>query len=64
MTEPHEIPDVAAEAAQGGIPSYVRDGERGLPQIDVSSLGALIDEIEVCRIPPRNKERYVCARLV
>jgi len=49
MAEPHEIPDVAAEAAQGGVPSFLRDGERGIPKIDVSSLGALIDEIEVCR---------------
>lgn len=49
MAEPLQIPDVAAEAAQGGVPSFLRDGERRLPQIDVSSLGALIDEIEVCR---------------
>ena len=49
MAELHEIPDVAAEAAQGSVPSLLRDGGRPLPQIDVSSLGALIDEIEVCR---------------
>jgi DNA-binding transcriptional MerR regulator len=48
MVELHEIPDVAAEAAQG-VPSLLRDGERPPRQIDVSSLGALIDEIEVCR---------------
>jgi DNA-binding transcriptional MerR regulator len=48
MAELHEIPDVAAEAAQG-VPSLLRDGERPTRQIDVSSLGALIDEIEVCR---------------
>jgi DNA-binding transcriptional MerR regulator len=48
MAELHEIPDVAAEAAQG-VPSLLRDGERPPRQIDVSSLGALIDEIEVCR---------------
>ena len=49
MSEPHEIPDVAAEAAQGGVPSLLRDDDRPPRQIDVSSLGALIDEIEVCR---------------
>ncbi|HET9572330.1 MAG TPA: MerR family transcriptional regulator [Methyloceanibacter sp.] len=48
VAELHEIPDVAAEAAQG-VPSLLRDGERPPRQIDVSSLGALIDEIEVCR---------------
>jgi DNA-binding transcriptional MerR regulator len=48
MAELHEIPDVAAEAAQG-VPCLLRDGERPSRQIDVSSLGALIDEIEVCR---------------
>jgi DNA-binding transcriptional MerR regulator len=48
MAELHEIPDVAAETAQG-VPSLLRDGERPPRQIDVSSLGALIDEIEVCR---------------
>jgi len=48
MAELHEIPDVAAEAAQG-VPSLLLDGERPPRQIDVSSLGALIDEIEVCR---------------
>ena len=49
MAELPEIPDVAAEAAQGGVPSLLRDDDRPPRQIDVSSLGALIDEIEVCR---------------
>jgi len=49
VAELREIPDVAAEAARGGVPSLLRDGERSPRQIDISSLGALIDEIEVCR---------------
>jgi DNA-binding transcriptional MerR regulator len=49
MAELHEIPDVAAEAAQGGVLSLLPDGNRSPRQIDLSSLGALIDEIEVCR---------------
>jgi hypothetical protein len=49
MAEPLEIPDVAAEAAQGGVASLLRDADRPLPQPDMSALGALIEEIEACR---------------
>jgi DNA-binding transcriptional MerR regulator len=49
MVEAHEIPDVAAEDAQGGVASLLRDADRPLPQPDMSALGALIEEIEACR---------------
>jgi DNA-binding transcriptional MerR regulator len=45
----HEIPDVAAEAAQSGVASLLRDADRPLRQMDMSALGSLIDEIEACR---------------
>jgi len=45
---PHEIPDVAAEAAKsGGTVSRPSSTER--PRLDAKKLGALIDEIEACR---------------
>ena len=47
--EVHEIPDVAVEAAQGGTPSLLHNGDRPLRPIDMSALGSLIDEIEACR---------------
>ena len=44
MSQPHEIPDVAAEAAQSGIATIVREPtEQGPPAI-----GALLDELEAC----------------
>jgi DNA-binding transcriptional MerR regulator len=49
MAEAHEIPDVAAEAAQSGGPSLVHNGDRPSRQIDIGALGSLIDEIEACR---------------
>lgn len=47
--EVHEIPDVAAEAAQGGGANLLHNGDRPLRQIDMTALGSLIDEIEACR---------------
>ena len=49
MVETHEIPDVAAEAAQGGVVGLLRDADRPLQQPDMSALGAMIEEIEACR---------------
>jgi DNA-binding transcriptional MerR regulator len=47
-TEAHEIPDVAAEAAQGRTAHLMRN-DKPARQIDVSALGTLIDEIKACR---------------
>ena len=50
MSEAHEIPDVAAEAAQGGgLATLLRNAERPSRQVDLRSLGSLIEEIEACR---------------
>ena len=49
MAETHEIPDVAAEAAQGRAAGLMRDVSGSSRQTDLSALGALIDEIEACR---------------
>jgi DNA-binding transcriptional MerR regulator len=46
LVVPHEIPDIAAEAAQGA-PAPLRD--RGAASIDVAKLAALVDEIEACQ---------------
>ncbi len=47
--QPHEIPDIAAEAAQSGGATLARVGaEGGLPKIDPEALGALLDELEAC----------------
>jgi DNA-binding transcriptional MerR regulator len=46
---PQEIPDIAAEAAKGGAPSFTRaPAEDGL-KLDRQKLGALIEEIEACQ---------------
>jgi DNA-binding transcriptional MerR regulator len=52
MSAHHEIPDIAAEAAQGGGAgaSIAREPpERRMPKPDPAALGALLDEIETCR---------------
>ena len=49
MAEAHEIPDIAAEAAQSGVAPLLRDGDRPVRPVDIGSLGALIEEIEACR---------------
>jgi DNA-binding transcriptional MerR regulator len=47
-TDAHEIPDVAAEAAQGRAAGLMRGADRPMRHTDMSALGALIDEIEAC----------------
>jgi DNA-binding transcriptional MerR regulator len=49
MSQTHEIPDVAAEAAQSGGATLLREAEGQMRQLDMRSLGALIEEIEACR---------------
>ncbi len=49
MDQAPQIPDVAAEAAQGSIAPIVRNGDRPARTPDASALAALIDEIEACR---------------
>jgi len=49
MSQPHEIPDIAAEAAQSGVATIVREPtERGLPKINPEAIAALLDELEAC----------------
>jgi DNA-binding transcriptional MerR regulator len=49
MSQPHEIPDIAAEAAQSGVATIVREPTgRGLPKINPEAIGALLDELEAC----------------
>ncbi len=49
VSQPHEIPDIAAEAAQSGVATIVREPtERGLPKINPEAIGALLDELEAC----------------
>lgn len=45
MSAPHEIPDIAAEAAKGGGAVARDHGEVGAK---LEKLGALLDEIETC----------------
>ena len=49
MSKAHEIPDVAAEAAQSGLAPMLRDTDRLSRPVDIGSLGALLEEIEACR---------------
>jgi len=48
MSEPHEIPDIAAEAAQSGAATIVRQPAEERSRLDPQKLGALLDEIEAC----------------
>lgn len=48
MSEPHEIPDIAAEAAQRGAATIVRQPAEERSRLDPQTLGALLDEIEAC----------------
>jgi DNA-binding transcriptional MerR regulator len=43
---PHEIPDIAAEAAQAAPAPLTH---RGATSVDVAKLAALVDEIEACQ---------------
>jgi DNA-binding transcriptional MerR regulator len=47
MATPHEIPDIAAEAAKAGsaLPRQVAVGDG----LDAKRLGTLLDELEACR---------------
>jgi len=49
MSKAHEIPDVAAEAAQSGLATMLRDTDRLSRPVDIGSLGAVLEEIEACR---------------
>jgi DNA-binding transcriptional MerR regulator len=49
MVVPHEIPDIAAEAARSTPASFVRPHRAEAVSVEVDELGALADEIEDCR---------------
>jgi DNA-binding transcriptional MerR regulator len=52
MGSRHQIPDIAAEAAQGGGASSSfapPEPEKRMPWPDPKALGALLDELETCR---------------
>jgi DNA-binding transcriptional MerR regulator len=49
LVETHAIPDVAAEAARGRASGLLGDAGRSPQPLDMSALGALIEEIEACR---------------
>jgi DNA-binding transcriptional MerR regulator len=48
MSAPHEIPDIAAEAAQSGAATIVRQPAEERAKLDPQKLGAVLDEIEAC----------------
>jgi DNA-binding transcriptional MerR regulator len=48
MQEPREIPDIAAEAAQGGGLTMPRERAEDRAKLDPQKLGAVLDEIEAC----------------
>lgn len=48
MSAPHEIPDIAAEAAQSGAATIARQPAEERAKPDPQRLGALLDEIEAC----------------
>ena len=48
MPAPREIPDIAAEAAQGSTPSLARETAEEV-KLDRQQIGSLIEEIEACR---------------
>ena len=47
MSAPHEIPDIAAEAAQSGG-TVAREHDEAGTGLDPQKLGAVLDEIETC----------------
>jgi DNA-binding transcriptional MerR regulator len=49
MPAAHDIPDIAAEAAQGGGGTLAREPEDRGETLDPRALGVLLDEIEACR---------------
>jgi DNA-binding transcriptional MerR regulator len=46
---PREIPDIAAEAAQGGAASFAPQAPAEGAQLDRKKIGSLLEEIEICR---------------
>ena len=48
MSAPHEIPDIAAEAAQSGAATLARQPAEERAKLDPQKLGTLLDEIEAC----------------
>ena len=44
----HDIPDIAAEAAQGGAPSLARESSERASTLDAQALRAVLEEIEAC----------------
>jgi DNA-binding transcriptional MerR regulator len=46
---PREIPDIAAEAAQSGAPSFAREAPPEGLNLDRQKIGNLLEEIENCR---------------
>ena len=48
MSEPHEIPDIAAEAARSGAATLARQPAEERSRLDPQKLGALLEEIEAC----------------
>ena len=48
MSAPHEIPDIAAEAAHSGAATLARQSAEERAKLDPQKLGAVLDEIEAC----------------
>jgi DNA-binding transcriptional MerR regulator len=46
---PHDIPDIAAEAAQSGAAAFPRQASPEGVGIDRQKIGSLLEEIETCR---------------
>jgi DNA-binding transcriptional MerR regulator len=49
MSSAHDIPDIAAEAAQGRKVAIVREPRAESRDFDARAWGALLDELETCR---------------
>jgi DNA-binding transcriptional MerR regulator len=48
MSAPHEIPDIATEAAQSGAATLARQPAEERVELDPQKLGTLLDEIKAC----------------
>jgi len=48
MSAPHEIPDIAAEAAQSGATTPARESAQDRAKLDPQRLGTVLEEIEAC----------------
>ena len=49
LSSPHDIPDIAAEAAQGRKVAIVREPRAESQDFEARAWGALLDELETCR---------------